>query len=315
MSDDADSKYPPTFPGFDARGLELAIQRARESRLEAPWYRVWGTILSTGPLSVSVINGRQHSIRQNLLIQECLALEPKEDRVWRLKVTPDFATGVAIDSQDPTIEGTAEQLSLIVENKKNRQHHLLYHTFVVVWSQVYTQVHYAFESDSRITTLGSIVTVGPYWSYREWTVESLSQFDTYSPPDDEETDSSQESDFCSEDSDSEIRVEEEALEDFGILLDARNKGEDLDEPMEGDQSSEEGSNGCPGPGENLHNDGGGASEIDPDGISNIDQLEGLIFSVDSPQGKRALEMVRRRGVDLLRHVWYPPVKKEAVNRS
>ncbi|KAJ7603605.1 hypothetical protein DFH06DRAFT_1350062 [Mycena polygramma] len=157
---------PLRVPGDNSRELNRLISRAEGQGLEGPWYSVFHLAAESKLCSIN------DNAFEFIAIQEGMQHEPEEGS--RQKRVPDFF--VVLQPYEDGKEGIP---MTVVENKKKADVDSLQfrEIYLDVWLQVSKQVRLAFlSSGQHVQVVGAIVTIGKYWSYREYDRDSKDMF-------------------------------------------------------------------------------------------------------------------------------------------
>lgn len=228
-----------------------------------------------------------------------------------------------------------ELLTLLIENKRRYlglPKDLPLH-FERVWCQVSSQARNALLKKSGLKVgdiIGSIATVGEYWSYAEWRWSDNIDMNEYFPSIDSdgdgefedkparggsgpgiEDDSAMDSD---EEEESDDGAESDSGSDSGRLLASSllplaeiRKGRALNTSKfriglmdtSGDISMEESAGAA------SRNSASRVLNPSLTNSSTVRNLRGFIFTLDNPQGCRALEIIKNRLVEIRHSIWFP----------
>jgi len=274
--------------------LSVQIDIALESSLEYPWYSIYGQLCQDGPLAVDAVEEGEYSTWHvvNYQVRLVVGADDNNDITFSSTVIPDVVQSIV--QKRTTIPPTVRtKLSLIIEIKPRpspvRQwlpldvH--LGPAFLPVWTQIAGQAKNAFGLDPVLEIVPSIAAIGEYWSYREWTRDSVEDVDTYDPP--------PISDLVS-DTDSQPGTVIDPEEIIWVYKDAGLRPEDHGAPYAT-------------PIITCNVDKWDSIELDPplEQLKTINDLQRKIFRIRSASGQRAFELIRDRGVDLNCFLWHP----------
>lgn len=307
--------YPEASLDFEDR-LALMTESALRKREESVWYGVWDLVLQNLLCSSETSSDRRVS-------HVTYHQPPLRHVPGHPGKIPDLCQSTVV--QTPKIDWMELHI-LILEAKRNCFVDLLPLAFYSAWQQVAAQVRNAFlkmeDEDRSQATLATIATVGQYWSYMEWVWEDaitiLSYFQSedsvradgeYQPPVTSPCSSGGSSplagsvlSFSVQDDpmpapdDDEDEIVAADVKQEGIVFIQLEMASDITDPEQAEQEEVE----------ELVLLFKAEEKIDFDDFHTVENLAGLVFTIDSSQGRRALDLIRRRLVDLHRDVWYPP---------